>query len=70
MTENAGQWAHPPSLQRRVGGSLGHLSNHQAARLLVQVEHPGLKRLVVGHVSEKNNTPGLAKRPGFWLFRY
>ncbi|MCB1869496.1 MAG: MBL fold metallo-hydrolase [Gammaproteobacteria bacterium] len=52
---------YPPSLQRRVGGSLGHLSNHQAARLLVQVEHPGLKRLVVGHVSEKNNTPGLAR---------
>jgi phosphoribosyl 1,2-cyclic phosphodiesterase len=52
---------YPPSLQRRVGGSLGHLSNQQAAQLLEQIEHPGLKRLVVGHVSEKNNTPGLAR---------
>lgn len=52
---------YPISLQRRVGGTLGHLSNCQAAGLLEQVEHPGLKRLVVGHVSEKNNTPGLAR---------
>jgi len=52
---------YPPSLQRRVAGSLGHLSNRQAAQLLEQVEHPGLKRLVVGHISEKNNTPGLAR---------
>ena len=52
---------YPLSLQRRVGGSLGHLSNHQAAQLLAQVDHPGLKRLIVGHVSEKNNTPALAR---------
>jgi len=52
---------YPPSLQQRVSGSLGHLSNCQAAQLLEQVDHPGLKRLVVGHVSEKNNTPDLAR---------
>lgn len=52
---------YPPVLRRRVGGSLGHLSNCQAARLLQQVAHPGLKQLVIGHVSEKNNTPDLAR---------
>ncbi|MCB1759132.1 MAG: MBL fold metallo-hydrolase [Gammaproteobacteria bacterium] len=49
---------YPPALQRRVGGSLGHLSNQQAAGLLRQIDHPGLQRLVIGHISEKNNTPG------------
>ncbi|MCP4287567.1 MAG: MBL fold metallo-hydrolase [Gammaproteobacteria bacterium] len=52
---------YPLSLQRRVGGSLGHLSNLQAAQLLEQLDHRGLKRLVVGHISEKNNTPALAR---------
>lgn len=52
---------YPISLQQRVGGTLGHLSNCQAAQLLAQVAHSGLKRLVVGHVSEKNNTPRLAR---------
>lgn len=52
---------YPPALQRRVGGSLGHLSNCQAAQFLQQVAHPGLKRLVVGHISAKNNTPELVR---------
>ena len=52
---------YPLALQRRVGGSLGHLSNCQAAGLLEQVEHAGLKHIVVGHISEKNNTPDLAR---------
>jgi phosphoribosyl 1,2-cyclic phosphodiesterase len=49
---------YPPALQRRVGGMLGHLSNQQAAQLLQQIDHPGLQQLVIGHISEKNNTPG------------
>ncbi|MEM7219464.1 MAG: MBL fold metallo-hydrolase [Pseudomonadota bacterium] len=46
---------YPPSLKRRVGGQLGHLSNAQAADLLGQVGHAAL-RVVVGHVSEQNNS--------------
>ncbi len=51
---------YPPSLQRRVGGDLGHLSNAQAAALLKRLDHAGLEHLVAAHLSEKNNTPELA----------
>ncbi|MCW8905656.1 MAG: MBL fold metallo-hydrolase [Sedimenticola sp.] len=48
---------YPPALQRRVGGRLGHLNNEQSLALLAKLNHDGLRRLVVGHVSEKNNHP-------------
>jgi phosphoribosyl 1,2-cyclic phosphodiesterase len=51
---------YPPSLQGRIEGPYGHLSNGQAARLLDALDRTHLKRLVVSHVSEKNNTPRLA----------
>lgn len=47
--------SYPPSLKRRVGGDLGHLSNNQAAELLRQVGHASA-RVVIGHVSEQNNS--------------
>ncbi|HEB96194.1 MAG TPA: MBL fold metallo-hydrolase [Sedimenticola thiotaurini] len=53
---------YPPALQARVGGRLGHLNNGQAAALLQRIEHPGLEHLVAAHLSEKNNTPELARR--------
>jgi len=52
---------YPPSLQRRVGGRLGHLNNGQAAWLAEQVDHAGLNTLVAAHLSEQNNTPELAR---------
>ncbi|WP_293645304.1 hypothetical protein [Thiolapillus sp.] len=53
---------YPPRLQERVGGNYGHLSNDQAARILAQIDHGRLQHLVIGHVSEKNNSPDLARR--------
>jgi phosphoribosyl 1,2-cyclic phosphodiesterase len=53
---------YPPSLQARVGGPFGHLANDQAAGLLGHIDHARLRHLVVGHLSEKNNTPELARR--------
>jgi phosphoribosyl 1,2-cyclic phosphodiesterase len=47
---------YPPSLQQRVGGDWGHLNNHQAAQLLSQVSCDQLQQLVIGHISEKNNS--------------
>jgi phosphoribosyl 1,2-cyclic phosphodiesterase len=47
---------YPPSLQARVGGDYGHLANAQAADLLGRIDHPRLRHLVAGHLSEKNNT--------------
>ena len=53
---------YPPMLQRRVGGDLGHLSNPQAAALLQRLDLAQLRQLVGAHLSEKNNTPQLARQ--------
>jgi len=50
-----------PSLKRRVGGLLGHLSNTQAAQLLQRLDSSRLQHLVAAHLSEKNNQPGLVR---------
>lgn len=54
--------AYPPPLKARVGGDFGHLNNSQAAQLLAQVDRARLATLVVGHLSDKNNLPQLARR--------
>ena len=51
---------YPASLQRRVGGPFGHLSNQQAAHLLDAVLHAGLKQVLLSHISAKNNRAELA----------
>jgi phosphoribosyl 1,2-cyclic phosphodiesterase len=48
------------NLKKRVKSEHGHLSNDQAVGLLSQVLHPGLKNLVLAHLSETNNRPDLA----------
>ena len=51
---------YPARLKERVAGSLGHLSNTQAAELLSQIGGP-LRRVVLMHLSETNNSPELAR---------
>lgn len=46
---------YPPSLQARVAGGQGHLSNIQAAELLTRLDCSSLQHLVAAHLSEKNN---------------
>jgi phosphoribosyl 1,2-cyclic phosphodiesterase len=53
--------SYPTSLKLRVGGRLGHLSNDSAAQILAACMHGGLKHLVAAHLSERNNTPALAR---------
>ena len=55
------QSASPPFLKLRVGGAWGHLANDAAADLLQQVMHPNLKYVIAAHLSERNNTPELAR---------
>jgi phosphoribosyl 1,2-cyclic phosphodiesterase len=55
------QGPYPPSLKRRVGGDWGHLNNIQAAQLLSRVDVARLQHVVMAHLSEQNNTPGLAR---------
>jgi phosphoribosyl 1,2-cyclic phosphodiesterase len=53
---------YPPSLRSRVGGGYGHLNNGQAADFLRRIDHCRLRHLVAAHLSEKNNSPDLARR--------
>jgi len=50
-----------PSLKARVGGPHGHLDNDDAAALLAGLDHQRLQHIVAAHLSEKNNTPWLAR---------
>lgn len=51
---------YPPPIKEHVAGPVGHLSNAQAGALLRRVAHPGLRHVLLGHVSRHNNTPALA----------
>lgn len=52
---------YPASLKQRVGGAWGHLSNGQAAQILGEIDTGALRCLVAAHLSDKNNTPTLAR---------
>lgn len=52
---------YPPSLQARVGGGFGHLSNDQALGLLDAIDRERLHHLVAAHLSEKNNCRDLVR---------
>ena len=52
---------YPAALKARIGGRLGHLSNDTAAQILAACVHGRLKHLVAAHLSERNNTPQLAR---------
>ena len=51
---------YPPSVQARIRGKFGHLSNNEAAKLAGQTIHSGLNNIVLAHLSEQNNTPRTA----------
>jgi phosphoribosyl 1,2-cyclic phosphodiesterase len=47
---------YPPSVQRRIAGSSGHLSNRAAGALAAELCHPDLEYVVLAHLSERCNT--------------
>ena len=51
---------YPPSLQARIRGKYGHLSNRDAAHAASQSIHSGLNNIVLAHLSETNNNPRTA----------
>ncbi|MEE8466833.1 MAG: MBL fold metallo-hydrolase [Planctomycetota bacterium] len=51
---------YPAPLKRRVSGDRGHLSNEQAAVMLMALAGPELHTLVLAHLSATNNTPEMA----------
>jgi phosphoribosyl 1,2-cyclic phosphodiesterase len=52
---------YPAPLKERIAGRYGHLDNGAAARLVRDIDRGRLKHLVAAHLSQKNNTPQLAR---------
>jgi phosphoribosyl 1,2-cyclic phosphodiesterase len=52
---------YPFYLKKRILSDQGHLSNVQAFNLVDTHCHPELKCVFLSHLSQENNTPGLAK---------
>jgi len=53
---------YPPSVQARIGGAYGHLSNRRAGMFARDCAHAGLAQLVLAHLSERCNDPAIALR--------
>jgi phosphoribosyl 1,2-cyclic phosphodiesterase len=52
---------YPAYLKARILSPVGHLSNEDCARVAAHAESVGVKFLALGHLSEENNTPKLAR---------
>jgi phosphoribosyl 1,2-cyclic phosphodiesterase len=52
---------YPPAVRQRIASSDGHLSNRAAADLLQEVTHPGLRAVVLAHLSERCNSVAQAR---------
>jgi phosphoribosyl 1,2-cyclic phosphodiesterase len=51
---------YPYYLKQRILSDKGHLSNESAGRLLNEILHDGIRRIILGHLSRENNYPALA----------
>jgi len=51
---------YPLFLQERILGKRGHLSNAACAAALPALVNAGVSQILLGHLSDKNNTPALA----------
>ena len=49
-----------PMLKRRILGEQGHLSNPDCARFAEKLVRSGTRHLILGHLSQENNTPATA----------
>lgn len=51
---------YPAALKRRISGELGHLSNSEAAQTALELIKSGTCHIMLGHLSNENNTPNTA----------
>lgn len=51
------QGPYPWPLKQRIKSRSGHLSNSDARHLLQELKHDALAHVILGHLSEVNNTP-------------
>lgn len=54
MLENG---PYPWPIKQRIKSRVGHLSNEDAKTLVSELKHDRLKYVILGHLSETNNTP-------------
>ncbi|HYM94215.1 MAG TPA: MBL fold metallo-hydrolase [Chitinophagaceae bacterium] len=59
MLENG---SYPRHLKKRISGKKGHLSNAQALELFIKHRPKQLTHLILSHLSENNNDPGLVNK--------
>ena len=56
-TEMLEKGRYPFILKQRISGPFGHLSNEEMARFVAEIYHPGMKNIMLCHLSENNNSP-------------
>ena len=52
---------YPPFLKQRVLSKHGHLSNDDCAKLACLLADSGTRQIILGHISQQNNTPEVAE---------
>lgn len=52
---------YPEYLKRRISGNEGHISNQESAELIGKLLKSGNEKVYLGHLSQENNLPILAK---------
>lgn len=53
---------YPWHLKQRIRSRIGHLSNRATGELLGRLIHPNLRQIILGHLSETNNSHRLARQ--------
>ena len=51
---------YPYELKRRILSERGHLSNENSGKLICEILNENIKKIFLGHLSDKNNLPELA----------
>ena len=51
---------YPYELKRRILSNKGHLSNENSGKLICEILNDKIKKIFLGHLSDKNNLPELA----------
>lgn len=61
---------YPPWLKQRIASNHGHLSNAQCGKVIEQLlQHGKVKNVVLGHLSQNNNTKELAFASALGVFQ-
>ncbi|MDE6593752.1 MAG: MBL fold metallo-hydrolase [Oscillospiraceae bacterium] len=52
---------YPAELKQRIRSEIGHLSNSDSGKLAAELVSGGVSRIILGHISQENNTPQKAE---------